>query len=133
MRRNASILVIDDEEIMREILEALLQREGHTVRLAASIYGHAGGGADGQIQGFSGWINSTRLPKGSLLIRFSSSGNQSSRTTRNPSRALVVSASADRRHAERTCVGPLAHEPPRMTRVRQPGLTQASPSAGARR
>ena len=36
MRRNASILVIDDEEIMREILEALLTREGYHVRLAAS-------------------------------------------------------------------------------------------------
>jgi len=36
MRRNASILVIDDEEIMREILEALLTREGYRVRLAAS-------------------------------------------------------------------------------------------------
>src|ERR671918_3021249 len=35
MRRNASILVIDDEEIMREILEALLTREGYQVRLAA--------------------------------------------------------------------------------------------------
>jgi DNA-binding NtrC family response regulator len=34
MRRNASILVIDDEEIMREILETLLLREGYTVRLA---------------------------------------------------------------------------------------------------
>ena len=36
MRRNASILVIDDEEIMREILDALLTREGYHVRLAAS-------------------------------------------------------------------------------------------------
>jgi two-component system response regulator PilR (NtrC family) len=36
MRRNASILVIDDEDIMREILEALLTREGYSVRLAAS-------------------------------------------------------------------------------------------------
>src|ERR671935_1485436 len=36
MRRNASILVIDDEEIMREILETLLTREGYTVRLASS-------------------------------------------------------------------------------------------------
>jgi DNA-binding NtrC family response regulator len=35
MARNGSILVIDDEEIMREILEALLSREGYTVRLAA--------------------------------------------------------------------------------------------------
>ena len=35
MRRNASILVIDDEEIMREILETLLVREGYTVRLAS--------------------------------------------------------------------------------------------------
>jgi len=36
MRRNASILVVDDEDIMREILEALLTREGYRVRLAAS-------------------------------------------------------------------------------------------------
>src|SRR6266511_3722169 len=36
MRPNASILVIDDEEIMREILETLLTREGYTVRLASS-------------------------------------------------------------------------------------------------
>jgi len=36
MRRNASILVIDDEEIMREILETLLVREGYTVRLATN-------------------------------------------------------------------------------------------------
>ena len=35
MNRTGSILVIDDEEIMREILDALLTREGHTVRLAA--------------------------------------------------------------------------------------------------
>jgi two-component system response regulator PilR (NtrC family) len=34
-RRNASVLVIDDEEIMREILETLLVREGYAVRLAA--------------------------------------------------------------------------------------------------
>jgi two-component system response regulator PilR (NtrC family) len=34
MNRNGSILVIDDEEIMREILETLLTREGHQVRLA---------------------------------------------------------------------------------------------------
>jgi DNA-binding NtrC family response regulator len=36
MRRTGSILVIDDEEIMREILEALLTREGYDVRLATS-------------------------------------------------------------------------------------------------
>ena len=36
MSTNAAILVIDDEEIMREILEALLTREGYSVRLAAS-------------------------------------------------------------------------------------------------
>ena len=36
MRRTGSILVIDDEEIMREILEALLTREGYQVRLASS-------------------------------------------------------------------------------------------------
>jgi two-component system response regulator PilR (NtrC family) len=36
MRRTGSILVIDDEEIMREILEALLTREGYQVRMAAS-------------------------------------------------------------------------------------------------
>ena len=35
-RRAASILVVDDEEIMREILEALLTREGYQVRLASS-------------------------------------------------------------------------------------------------
>ena len=35
MARNATVLVIDDEEIMREILDALLTREGYTVRLAA--------------------------------------------------------------------------------------------------
>ncbi len=35
MRRNGSVLVIDDEEIMREILETLLVREGYHVRLAS--------------------------------------------------------------------------------------------------
>src|SRR5206468_12899687 len=34
--RNGMILVVDDEEIMREILETLLTREGYDVRLAAS-------------------------------------------------------------------------------------------------
>ena len=34
MTRHGSILVIDDEEIMREILETLLVREGYQVRLA---------------------------------------------------------------------------------------------------
>jgi two-component system response regulator PilR (NtrC family) len=34
--RKGSILVIDDEEIMREILEALLSREGYDVRLATN-------------------------------------------------------------------------------------------------
>jgi DNA-binding NtrC family response regulator len=33
--RHASVLVIDDEEIMREILEALLVREGYSVHLAS--------------------------------------------------------------------------------------------------
>jgi two-component system response regulator PilR (NtrC family) len=36
MRRTGSILVVDDEEIMREILEALLTREGYRVQLASS-------------------------------------------------------------------------------------------------
>ena len=36
MRRGGTILVIDDEEIMREILETLLTREGYEVRLASS-------------------------------------------------------------------------------------------------
>src|SRR3954454_7524732 len=34
--RNGTILVVDDEEIMREILETLLSREGYSVRCAAS-------------------------------------------------------------------------------------------------
>ena len=36
MTRTGTILVIDDEEIMREILEALLSREGYQVRLASN-------------------------------------------------------------------------------------------------
>src|ERR671913_1983462 len=36
MQKNGSILVVDDEEIMREILETLLKGEGYSVRLAAS-------------------------------------------------------------------------------------------------
>ena len=36
MLKNGSILVVDDEEIMREILETLLKGEGYSVRLAAS-------------------------------------------------------------------------------------------------
>ena len=36
MKRHGSVLVIDDEEIMREILEALLTREGYTVRAVSS-------------------------------------------------------------------------------------------------
>ena len=36
MARNGSILIVDDEEIMREILEALLTRDGYQVRMAAS-------------------------------------------------------------------------------------------------
>jgi two-component system response regulator PilR (NtrC family) len=40
MPRNGTVLVVDDEEIMREILEALLTREGYDVRLAS-------GGAEG--------------------------------------------------------------------------------------
>jgi len=38
--RHGTILIVDDEEIMREILETLLTREGYTVRVASS-------GADG--------------------------------------------------------------------------------------
>src|SRR3984885_9136701 len=34
--RGGAVLVIDDEEIMREILETLLTREGYDVRLASS-------------------------------------------------------------------------------------------------
>src|SRR6185436_2159155 len=36
MQKSGSILVVDDEEIMREILEALLKGEGYSVRLAAN-------------------------------------------------------------------------------------------------
>jgi DNA-binding NtrC family response regulator len=35
MARNGTVLVVDDEEIMREILEALLTREGYDVRMAS--------------------------------------------------------------------------------------------------
>ncbi|MFN7980328.1 MAG: response regulator [Vicinamibacterales bacterium] len=38
--RKGTILVVDDEEIMREILQTLLTREGYEVKLAAS--GEAG-------------------------------------------------------------------------------------------
>ena len=34
--RRGTILVVDDEEIMREILETLLTREGYEVRVASS-------------------------------------------------------------------------------------------------
>src|SRR5262249_20656227 len=34
--RSGTVLVVEDEEIMREILETLLTREGYEVRLAAS-------------------------------------------------------------------------------------------------
>src|SRR6476469_9763324 len=34
--RHGTVLVVDDEEIMREILETLLTREGYEVRLASS-------------------------------------------------------------------------------------------------
>ena len=36
MLQNASVLIVDDEEIMREVLDSLLTREGCSVRLAAS-------------------------------------------------------------------------------------------------
>ena len=36
MNRSGNILIVDDEEIMREILETLLTREGHQVRLASN-------------------------------------------------------------------------------------------------
>jgi len=36
MARSGSVLVIDDEEVMREILEALLTREGYRVKVASS-------------------------------------------------------------------------------------------------
>ena len=34
--RTGTVLVVDDEEIMREILETLLTREGYDVKLASS-------------------------------------------------------------------------------------------------
>ena len=36
MLRNCSVLIVDDEEVMRDVLESLLVREGCSVRLAAS-------------------------------------------------------------------------------------------------
>ena len=41
MRRNGSVLVIDDEEIMREILQTLLEREGYAVRASRLGSGRA--------------------------------------------------------------------------------------------
>ena len=38
MATHGTILVIDDEEVMREVLEALLSREGYDVRLASDGY-----------------------------------------------------------------------------------------------
>jgi len=61
------------------------------------------------------------------------STGHSSRTTRKPTRALLLSASADVRYAERACVGELAHDAPRTTRRVQPGLTHATAFSGARR
>ena len=40
MPQHGTVLVVDDEDIMREILETLLTREGYQVRMAAS--GEAG-------------------------------------------------------------------------------------------
>ena len=56
--RPGSILVIDDEEIMREILETLLTREGYEVRLAASA-------ADAS-QHEGGFKAASRCPRGAL-------------------------------------------------------------------
>ena len=36
MRRHSSVLVIDDEEVMREILESLLTADGHRVTTAGT-------------------------------------------------------------------------------------------------
>ena len=44
--RNGTILVVDDEEIMREILETLLTREGYDVRLKVAILANDLLGAD---------------------------------------------------------------------------------------
>src|SRR4026208_565211 len=57
MNRTGTILVIDDEEIMREILEALLTREGHQVRLAA-----AGGRALARTMSFDAAIVDMMMP-----------------------------------------------------------------------
>ena len=38
MNRSGSILVIDDEEIMREILDALLTRQGYSAAQAGIIH-----------------------------------------------------------------------------------------------
>ena len=67
-----------------------------------------------------------------LLLRFVL-GYYNCRTSRKPTRALVTSTPPAARHAERDCAGALAQEPPRYMRLRQPGLTQATPVAGARR
>ena len=48
-------------------------------------------------------------------------------------RPLVLSTPAGARHEERVWSGALAQDPPRTTRVRQPGLSQLEPSIGERR
>src|SRR5690606_18206735 len=58
---------------------------------------------------------------------------QRSRATRKPTRALVLSTGDGARQELRVCCGELAQAPPRTTCMRQPGLTQAAPEAGARR
>ncbi|MFM8532967.1 MAG: response regulator, partial [Acidimicrobiia bacterium] len=35
-KNNAAVLVIDDEEVMRDILGTLLEREGYSVRMAST-------------------------------------------------------------------------------------------------
>jgi len=71
----------------------------------------------------------SRRPRG---IDCRSAALYRSRATRKPRRGFVVCGPAVRRNADRAWSGLLAHEAPRSTRLPQPALTHALPSAGAR-
>ena len=66
MNRYGNILIVDDEEIMREILETLLTREGYQVRLGSGGQISARATAHGGYSsGWSPWTGWYRVSGGS--------------------------------------------------------------------